>query len=470
MNKRQIISTLGPSSFKENIVRKMDESGVDIFRINLSHTEINDYEDIVRMVSGWTDKPVCPDTEGAQLRIGKIKGDKDFIIAEKDSIIEIVGIDNYTGKQNQIPFSINSPEELLKQGYLLKIDFDAVIIQIIKSGKGVVTGRVISGGKIGNNKGISCDRLLHLPAFSEKDLKIIEISKRLGQKIVFLSFCSDAEEIKELRKKYDYKIEIIAKIESELGLRNLKGICIESDGILIDRGDLSRDVPIEKIPFAQSFIINTAKTLSVPVYVATNLMENMIEKSKPTRAEVNDIVETLESGVTGLVLAAETAVGKYPVECVRIMSRIMKEYDIFSNKTNHRIIPENAIDYLLALHSDRMIEPHGGELIQRHIETICDKELGSLYCLPVDDKIESDITQISEGTYSPLSGFMNLENIDSVLKTNKLVNGITWTLPIIFQVHKAQALALPHEGTIAIRSKKNNQKFALLKINEIQKK
>ena len=108
-------------------------------------------------------------------------------------------------------------------------------------------------------------------------------------------------------------------------------ICKESNSILIDRGDLSRDVPLEKVAFAQIYIQKRANALSVPVFVATNLMENMLENSKPTREEVNDIVKTLEGGVTGLVLAAESAVGKYPVECVRVMSRIINEHENLFN-------------------------------------------------------------------------------------------------------------------------------------------
>ena len=127
----------------------------------------------------------------------------------------------------------------------------------------------------------------------------------------------------DAKRFFDYKIEVVSKIESRAGLENLESICKESDAILIDRGDLSREVPLEKIVFAQSYILEQARAFSMPVYVATNLMETMIQNSKPTRAEVNDIVKTLNDGARGLVLAAETAIGKYPVECIRMMVRIV---------------------------------------------------------------------------------------------------------------------------------------------------
>ena len=468
MIKQNIIATLGPSSFDKKIVNKMDESGTDLFRINLSHTNINDYEKIINMVSGWTKKPVCPDTEGAQLRTGNINGENSTIVLSNNDRIELVGFDSYNNKKNQIPLSLNRPQDILKRGNLLRVDFDSVMLQITGIENNIVNGRVISGGIVGSNKGISCDRPLHLQPFSEKDIKMFKIARKLKQNIFFLSFCSNPEEIKELKNKFEYKVKVIAKIESESGIKNLKSICVESDGILIDRGDLSRDIPIEKIPIAQNYIINTAKSFSTPVFVATNLMENMIKYSKPTRAEVNDIMETLKNGSNALVLAAETAIGKYPVECVRIMSRIIREYNIYSNFDNKRIKENEIIDYLMTLPSDRIIEPHGGRLIQQHAETISETDIKDIKILSVDEKTRSDMIQISEGTYSPIDRFMDLEEIKLVLNKNKLSNGEVWTLPIVFQIKKNQLKELPNKGTIAIKGVNGNI-FALLKIRKIEK-
>jgi len=466
--KQKIIATLGPSSFDKKIVNKMDESGVDLFRINLSHTNINDYEKIINMISGWTKKPICPDTEGAQLRTGNINGKNSTITLFNDGRVELVGFDSYKNKKNQIPLSLSRPQDILQRGDLLKIDFDSVMIQITGIVDNIVNARIISGGTVGSNKGISCDRPLQLKPFSKKDYKMFKIAKRLKQNIFFLSFCSNPEEIKELRKKFDYKVKVISKIESESGVKNLKNICFESDGILIDRGDLSRDISIEKIPIAQNYIINTAKSFSTPVYVATNLMENMINNSKPTRAEVNDIMETLENGSNALVLAAETAIGKYPVECVRIMSRIIREYNIFADFDNKKIKEKEIIDYLMTLPSDRMIEPHGGRLIQQYADTIDEIDIKDLKKVNVNEKTRSDIIQISEGTYSPIDRFMDLEEINLVLNENKLCNGEVWTLPIIFQIKKNQLKELPNKGTIAVKEL-NGDVFALIKISKIEK-
>jgi len=354
MKRKIIIATIGPTSLNKKVIQKMDQAGVDIFRINLSHTNLNDFEELVLKVQKWTAKPICPDSEGSQLRTGNFQRGIDFVkVVEHDSI-ELVGC-NVEIRDGQIPLSIDSPNQLLQVGDILEIDFDAVIVQVTSLKKEYINARILSGGIIGKNKGIKVDRLLDLPSFTKKDIEIYKISNRLGLSTVFLSFCSGAEDIIKLRKLFKNDIDIISKIESEKGLRNLVEICHESDGILIDRGDLSRDVPLEKIAFAQSIIIEKSKSLNVPVYVATNLMENMIEHSKPTRAEINDIVSTLEKDADGLVLAAETAIGAYPVECVRLMKSIIQEF--------HNAPFNKSLDYLFLIPSNNLITPHGGELV-----------------------------------------------------------------------------------------------------------
>ena len=153
------------------------------------------------------------------------------------------------------------------------------------------------------------------------------ISKKMGLNTFFLSFCSSGKDVQELRKLFDYPISVISKIESNIAIRNLTSICKESEAILIDRGDLSRDIPLIKIAYAQSYILEVSKSLNTPAYVATNLVESMVENSEPNRAEINDIVKTLEDGANGLVLAAETAIGSYPIECIKVISRIIKDFD-----------------------------------------------------------------------------------------------------------------------------------------------
>jgi len=274
----------------------------------------------------------------------------------------------------------------------------------------------------------------------------------------FLSFCSHSDDVISLRDKFDYPIQIISKVESKKGLINLDGICEYSDVILIDRGDLSRDVPLEKIPFAQQHILEKGKSFNTPVYVATNLMENMILNSKPTRAEVNDIRSTLNGGASGLVLAAETAIGKYPVECVRILSKIIEETQNYKD--------DNNIEKLFSLTSGRIIDPHGGELIQQFSNDPIDDAIQSIV---VHEQIFMDAYQIANGTFSPINGFMNLEEIHSVLNENIIGNDITWTLPILFQADETLVQSIPAKGKVYLQKEGDQQPFAVLDIQAVEK-
>ncbi len=237
-NDKKITATIGPASFAPSIVRAMDRAGVDLFRINLSHTAVEDFEFVYNTLRSWTDKPVCPDTRGVENR---------------------------------------------------------------------------------NSRGMQC--------LSRDDLRIFEYISQLEVSTVFLSFCSWEEDVADMRERFDYDIKVVSKIENSIGLRNLKEICKVSDEILIDRGDLSKDVPLVKIPYAQDYIVKEAGLYNTPVHVATNLMESMLSEPTPTRAEVNDIVKTLESGVSGLVLAGETAIGRHPVEAVKTLKTIIKTFN-----------------------------------------------------------------------------------------------------------------------------------------------
>ena len=453
MIKTKIIATVGPSSMHKNIIHKMDQAGVDMFRINMSHTDINDFQSIVEQLQRWTQKPICPDTEGAQIRSTLLC---DALNVNNHEVVTFVNSASHINPK-EIGITGGFIGRLFSCGDLIKIDFNGVLIQIIESNNEKVIGQVITGGVIGNNKGISVDQDLTLASFTEKDNQMIELSKDMGLDIFYLSFCSNGDDVKEMRNRFDYDIQIISKVESKKGLYNLESICKESDAVLIDRGDLSRDVPLEKIPFAQKYILDEAKSRNTHAYVATNLMENMINNSKPTRAEVNDIRATLNDGADGLVLAAETAIGKYPVECVRIMSRIINEVENHQSDIN--------IDTLFNLPSDRVVAPHGGNLIQQFSDELI---INDAYTLIVDKRIIMDAVQIANGTYSPISCFMDMANIYSVLTENQ-IGGEMWTLPIIFQIDEKMVKKIPHNGKIYLKPQGEKEPFCVLNNLNIEK-
>ena len=271
---------------------------------------------------------------------------------------------------------------------------------------------------------------------------------------------------KAVEKKFSYKTNIIAKIENYKSLANIKSICNEADGILIDRGDLSRVVPIEKIAFAQKEIIRVANYFSTPVYIATNLMESMIERAEPTRAEVNDIVASLDSGAAGLVLAAETAIGKYPIKCVRTMKKIITEHFKYNHVKLNEKISDDKMHYLTDKSTDDIIPPHGGVLCKS--KTIDYKEFqDDLQSIKIDSNLISDIFQISIGTYSPIRKFMNQNELYSVLD-NYSINGTPWTMPIIFQVSKSVKDKIIHEKKVLLVDKKNSNPIGIINIDVIE--
>lgn len=457
-NNIKILATLGPASMTKSIVENMDSSGVDLFRINLSHTKIEDFEKIVNDIQSWTKKPICVDTEGAQIRTGTIKNGK--VKIKNNSLVSITSSE-VLGDSFNIPIYPINPSSELAPGDIVALDFNAVIIQVVEIRNNKVTARVLSGGIIGSNKAANIDRPLKLSPFTLKDIKAFEISKTMGLNHFALSFASKKDDILNFRSFFDYPIFLISKIESKFGLNNLKEICEESDAILIDRGDLSREIPIQKIALVQKHILETAKNLKTPVFVATNLLENMVNNFVPTRAEISDITNILLAGSQGLVLAAETAIGKYPVSAVRMAVNVKKEVENYKNSGKEKYF-NGICDYDL-------IEPHGGVLVQNFITP--DKAealLNNLKEIKIDECILSDVFQIAEGTYSPICGFMNKEELYSVLDDYRLPSGVVWTLPILMQMKK-EDINFKIGERIALKRAKDNVCYALMDISNIEK-
>jgi pyruvate kinase len=326
-----ILVTLGPISMNEETVKSCTELGVYVFRINLSHTPLDQVEDNIKRIQSWTDVPVCLDSEGAQLRNGSMVNEK--VEYTKGDEIRI-SLDPIVGDSTQISFN---PLSVLKQfevGDIVQVDFNHVSFEITSKSDDHYTALVVSGGAIGSNKAADINRDLKFDPLTIKDRQAIEIGLKNNVKIFAMSFANLPEDVDLMRNLCGSDARIICKIESPSGVNNLESIIERTDEILIDRGDLSRRVPIERIPFLQRRIISTARRMDTPVFVATNLLESMVTTRSPTRAEVNDVVSTLEMGANGLVLAAETAIGKYPVEAVKMIRSLMNEFERWTPNTS----------------------------------------------------------------------------------------------------------------------------------------
>ena len=393
----ELLSTLGPSSLNKTVLKKLELLGVSLFRINLSHTEIKDLEETIDLIRSYTNVPICIDTEGAQIRT-RLKKKANL---EEGEIINIFF--DFVKNPNFVNFYPKVSINQFKIGDLVFIDFNAVVVEVLKVEKNSIQVIVINEGSIFSNKGVSINKSINLNPFTEKDLSAFKITSKKKIKNYALSFCNKKEDVLNIRKLVPKGAKIIAKIENKSGFSNCKEICQTADSILIDRGDLSKEYNIEDIPLIQKEITKIAKNVKTKIFVATNFLESMINNPFPNRAEINDIYNTLIDGVDGLVLAAETAIGKYPVESASIIKRIFKSF-----KTSLKKKPSFTKT----------------SKIKKFDEIIIDKFA------------ESDVKQIVFGTYKPLDRFMSLEEIKSVLNKNRLLDGNIWTLPIVLPINK----------------------------------
>ena len=332
MLKTKIICTLGPSSFNKSILKLLTREKVDIFRINLSHTNIDQIKERIEYLKRNKIKNICIDTEGAQMRTTHTK--KKYFI-KKNSLIEVHSKSHLSDKKKIYLYPYIDLRDL-KIGTKIDIGFNSLSIQVVKKKplKGYLLCKVIKAGYLESKKGVHIHSKINLPCLTEKDKYALNLARKLKIKYYAISFVNSHNDLIEVKKITGNSAFIISKIETENAIINLDKITKNSNALLIDRGDLSRYVPIEKIPMAQENIIKKSKKLNIPTYVATNLLENMIKETQPTRAESHDIYSTLKEGAKGLVLAAETAIGTNPVECVRFLKRCLKVFEKNKKKIN----------------------------------------------------------------------------------------------------------------------------------------
>lgn len=414
----EIWCTLGPASLNDRVIQRLEELGVSLFRLNLSHTRIELLEGILDFIQSRTAVPISLDTEGAQVRTAELAAGK---VVLREAAILRVHHDPVPG--DEAAFNLN-PHGIAKQllvGDLLKIDAE-VLTQVIGIGSDSVVMRVLHGGEIGQNKAVTVlERELVMPAMTEKDRRAIAIGMRKGVGHVALSFANRASDVDEIRTLVAPHVKVTSKIECLNGLRNLAEIAERSDALLIDRGDLSRQVGIEKIPTLQKDIIAVGRNVGRGVYVATNLLESMVVSPSPTRAEVNDSLNTLMDGATGLVLAAETAIGAHPVAAVQMLRRIIREHE---EQKRLRSAPPAAT----------LAGRHGDLLDDRDAGCVDRPSLRGLRSVRVTDADLVDCAQLVHGAYAPLAGFMGSKELESVLDKNRLLDGSPWTMPIVLRV------------------------------------
>ena len=456
----KVIATLGPSTRTEADVRRIKAKGVDLIRINMSHSSLEDLRHFIGLARK-VGIPFIIDTEGSQVRTGELA--ESTIDLEENSEIRLY-CEPIVGDRTRLSLKPGFVIDHLAEGDLIHIDFDTVILRVSDVStrpKGYLVANTMTEGFIGRNKAVlidpAYDKPIALPALSEKDYQSIAIGLEAGIEYIAASFMRSGAFVDEVRRATRGSMKVISKIECIDGLENLDEITDRSDFLLIDRGDLSKEVPIEKIPLLQKMILHHARKRGTGVFVATNLLETMITQRKPTRAEVHDVVNTLLDGATGLTLAAETAIGKHPMECINTLNKIIRHFHDtidpkdFEEKESGVVAHLDASKYLYRHQSSALIRPHGGTLVQRTLSGVLDtEELAAMPRLSIEPNITMDLEQIAIGTYSPLEGFMGEADFHGVLNDMRLEGGLPWPLPIVLDATEADADRLAPGSDVAL--------------------
>ena len=323
--KTKILATIGPASEKINKIEKLVHNGVDAFRINCSHTnvhQLSNYVKNIRTVEKKIKKPIgiLIDLQGPKLRVGEIENDS--MVLKKG---QIVVIKNSSKSSNKIEIPI--PEEKvfksIKVNHPIFIDDGKIKLKVLKVSKKIIQARVILEGKLRSKKGINLpETILKNSALTASDKKNVRAGIKLGVDWIALSFIQSPADIKDLKKICHKNISIMAKIEKPSALKHIDKIAELADGLMIARGDLGVELPIEDVPGWQKRIIREARIHGKPVIVSTQMLDSMIISKTPTRAEVSDVATAVFEGSDAVMLSAESAVGDNPELAVQMMNKI----------------------------------------------------------------------------------------------------------------------------------------------------
>ena len=332
--KAKILATIGPASSSLEVIEKLFTSGCDVFRLNFSHGSIEDHRKSYNYIRNLEQKYnhatcILADLQGPKLRIGNFFNDKVKLEAGQTFILDL---NSTVGNEKRVNFPHQEIYEILTPNSEILIDDGKIKLQIIKQNIDSLTTEVLNDGIISNNKGVNIPGvILPISSLTSKDKADLNKALEMGVDWVALSFVQKAEDIEELRKIIGNKASIMAKIEKPSAVKNIDSIIEVSDGIMIARGDLGVELPTEKVPVIQKNIINRCRDYGKPVVVATQMLESMISNHTPTRAEASDVANAIYDGTDAVMLSAESAMGKYPIESVTLMNRIIESVESDTN-------------------------------------------------------------------------------------------------------------------------------------------
>ncbi len=331
MVRTKIIATLGPASSTEGVIGRMTRAGLDVARLNCSHSTTSDLARRIGTVRRVNKKyrrrvKILLDLEGPRMRVGKLKYHKPIPV-KKGQIVWLTHED-VLGEGRLVPLDYAGPFRSIEGAEYVYIEDGNISLKVIEIGDKKIKTRVVVGGEIKEHKGVNTPGApLEFPVLNERDEADIHFGIEQGVDYIAQSFVRGKEDIravKEIVEKRDPRCKVIAKIENQAGIKNIDEIIDGCDGIMVARGDMGVSIPIFQVPIVQKLIIGKCKKKKKLVITATQMLESMTEHLRPTRAEMADVANAIIDGTDFVMLSGETAVGKHPVEAVRMMNEVIK--------------------------------------------------------------------------------------------------------------------------------------------------
>lgn len=327
----RIIATLGPACAETRIMSRMVEEGVSVFRFNFSHGTLADHERMlarVRIVQRSIHRRVqiLQDLEGHRIRTGRLTGG--LAVGLKVGQRFTLYRQHRPGGTDGVSLDYRGPFHLIPRRQMIYIDDGKIHLEVVRVTEQAVVTRVVQEGMLGEHKGVNIPGApLDFPPISEKDASDLEFAVRHRIEYVAQSFVRDTQDVLEVKRRIVHRLphcQIIAKIENQEGIKNVASILRVANGLMVARGDLGISLPIYEIPILQKWLIAACNHLKKPVITATQMLEHMVDHPFPTRAEVSDVANAVIDGSNFVMLSAETAVGRYPVETVRMMRTVIE--------------------------------------------------------------------------------------------------------------------------------------------------
>jgi len=326
----KIVATLGPASDDYEMIRALHEAGADVFRLNMSHgdhSEIRKRHEIIRKVEKDLDSPIAilADLQGPKLRVGVFKNGEEELV---EGAAFRLDLDDAEGDVNRVTLPHKEIFDALKPGAHLLVNDGKIKLRVKDCGATFADCEVVVGGTISNRKGVNVpDVTLPLAALSPKDRKDLEFVCDLGVDWLALSFVQRRADVEEARELAKGRAAILSKIEKPNAVKAFDEILAASDGIMVARGDLGVELPVQNVPPIQKQLVRKCRAAAKPVIVATQMLESMIDSPMPTRAEVSDVATAIYEGSDAIMLSAESAAGSYPIEAVATMNNVAYEVE-----------------------------------------------------------------------------------------------------------------------------------------------